>query len=640
MAHYLVGKGGFLKQTWRFAQAIEAANDGDIIELEAGFSPFYEQNNQHITINKSITIEGNPALDENSGEFLINVIDAVFVENGAVVTLRNLEVGKNISKSNNINVKDGSTLVAENVTLTSYAAEGENYPIVYLSNKSQVILINSILSQGNLHDRNYRIYALDSTLEVSNSTVNAQIKMSNSKLDIHDSLVSYAESCALFAEKGSMVSAERTTFEGGAKTEKNIWPCVKLVDSQLKAIDVVIKQAKYSKALYTVNTKVTLDIGGYDSLYFSRSDVSIGNIGVMESVAIDEGSHIEAQGICILGKENGKVNLFIGGESSLKAEMVCFGRLTKPNVKVERKSKIHVEEMIQAAYNLEEGNFILDEEGLFKEITNALEIEYFGKMTAFERLNQMVGINSAKKAVEEFVAIAEMNKKREKQGFKNSTFSLHSLFLGNPGTGKTTVARLVGDILYDKGIINSQKFVETSRSGLVGQYIGETAVKTKEVLESALGGVLFIDEAYTLWTGADNPKDYGIEAINEILKFMEDHRQDIVLIFTGYTHSMELFLESNEGLRSRIPNIFLFEDYTEEELAQIGLGDLQEQKYMINESAYMDLVHRKYAESNDKSNGRWVRNLNEKLIRKMAVRVSRNPNANLVLITQEDIDAV
>ncbi len=210
MAHYLVGKGGFLKQTWRFAQAIEAANDEDIIELEAGFS-LYEQNNQHITINKSITIEGNPALDENSDEFLINVIDAVFVENGAVVTLRNLEVGKNISKSNNINVKDGSTLVAENVTLTSYAAEGENYPIVYLSNKSQVILINSILSQGNLHDRNYRIYALDSTLEVSNSTVNAQIKMSNSKLDIHDSLVSYAESCALFAEKGSMVSAERTT---------------------------------------------------------------------------------------------------------------------------------------------------------------------------------------------------------------------------------------------------------------------------------------------------------------------------------------------------------------------------------------------------------------------------------------------
>ena len=102
MAHYLVGKGGFLKQTWRFAQAIEAANDGDIIELEAGFSPFYEQNNQHITITKSITIEGNPALDENSGEFLINVIDAVFVENGAVVTLRNLEVGKNISKSSKL----------------------------------------------------------------------------------------------------------------------------------------------------------------------------------------------------------------------------------------------------------------------------------------------------------------------------------------------------------------------------------------------------------------------------------------------------------------------------------------------------------------------------------------------------------
>ena len=113
MARYLVGKSGLLKQTWGFAQAIEAAGDGDIIELEAGFSPFYEQNNHSMTITKSITIEGNPVEDEGSGECLINIIDAVFVDNGAVVTLRNLEVRKNIDKSNNINVKNSSTLIAE-----------------------------------------------------------------------------------------------------------------------------------------------------------------------------------------------------------------------------------------------------------------------------------------------------------------------------------------------------------------------------------------------------------------------------------------------------------------------------------------------------------------------------------------------
>ncbi len=640
MARYLVGKSGLLKQTWGFAQAIEAAGDGDIIELEAGFSPFYEQNNHSMTITKSITIEGNPVEDEGSGECLINIIDAVFVDNGAVVTLRNLEVRKNIDKSNNINVKNSSTLIAENVTFTSYAAEGKNYPVIYAANKSQVTLFNSYIAQCNLHDRCYQVYANDSILEVSNSTINAQIKITNSKLNIQDSLVSYTESNALYAEKGSVVTAERTTFEGGARTEKSLWACVKFVDSQLTAADTAVRQPEVNTALHAVNTKVALDSGGYDSLYFTGSEVTIGSIGVVESVGIDAGSHVKAQGIGILGKENGRINLYVGGESSLEAEMVCFGRLTKPNTKVERNSTIHVEEMIQAAYDLEAGEFIINEEGFFTEVTDAPKIEYFGKLTAFERLNQMVGISSAKKAVEEFVAIAEMNKKREKQGFKNSTFSLHSLFLGNPGTGKTTAARLVGEILYEKGIISSQKFVETSRSDLVGQYIGETAIKTREVLKSALGGVLFIDEAYTLWAGADNPKDYGIEAINEILKFMEDHRQDIVLIFAGYTHSMELFLESNEGLRSRIPNTFIFEDYTEEELTQIGLGDLHEQKYEIDENAYADLVYRKSAESNDKSNGRWVRNLNEKLIRKMAVRVSRDPHANLVLITQEDIDAV
>lgn len=640
MARYLVGKKGVLKQTWGFTQAIEAANDGDVIELEAGFSPFYEQNNQHVTITKNITIEGHTVQDEKSGGFLINVIDGVFVTKGAVVTLKDLEVRRNIDKCNNINVKEGSTLIAEDVLLTSYAAEGKNYPVIYIGNKSQVTLINSIIDPGNLHDRNYKVYAQDSKLEIINSTINAMISVSNSKVDIQNSLVSYQESNVLFAEKNSIITTEGTIFEGGYKMEKETWPCIKLIDSQLTAVDIMVKQPKYNMALKTINTKVTLNIGRYDSLYFDKSEVSIGNIGAVESVAICNGSHVKAEGIGIFGKENGKINLYVGEKSSLEAGAVYFGRLSKPNTKVERNSTINVDEMMQVEHNPEDGEFVINEDETLTIIADAPEIEYYGKMSAFERLNQMTGISSAKAAVEEFVAIAEMYKKREKQGLKNSAFSLHSLFLGNPGTGKTTVARLVGEILYEKGIISSQNFVETSRSDLVGQYIGETAIKTRKILESALGGVLFIDEAYTLWTGPDNSKDFGIEAINELLKFMEDHRQDIVLIFAGYTHSMEKFLESNEGLKSRIPNTFIFEDYTEEELIQIGLGDLHEQKYEIDENAYAELVYREYSESNDKSNGRWVRNLNEKLIRKMAVRVSRNSNANLMLITQEDIDAI
>ena len=171
------------------------------------------------------------------------------------------------------------------------------------------------------------------------------------------------------------------------------------------------------------------------------------------------------------------------------------------------------------------------------------------------------------------MATLELNKRREEQGLATQNITLHSCFLGNPGTGKTTVARLLGEILYHKGITKDKKFVEISRSDLVAGYRGQTAIQTKSILESALGGVLFIDEAYTLHQ--DDRDSFGTEAIDTILKFMEDYRNDIVIIFAGYSKEMEIFLDSNPGLRNRVPNKFIFEDYTIDEFVEIGLLDLQ-----------------------------------------------------------------
>ncbi|MDY3005755.1 AAA family ATPase [Anaerococcus sp. AGMB00486] len=254
---------------------------------------------------------------------------------------------------------------------------------------------------------------------------------------------------------------------------------------------------------------------------------------------------------------------------------------------------------------------------------------------AYEKLNKLIGINQVKKQVNEFISMAELNKRRKDQGQRVQSMSLHSLFLGNPGTGKTTVARILGSLLYQKSIITENKFIEVSRSDLVAGFVGQTAIKTREVLKSALGGVLFIDEAYSLSSGTGN--DFGREAIDEILKFMEDYRDNIVIIFAGYSKEMAEFLGMNSGLSSRIPNRFVFEDYDDEEICQIGLLSLNSLGYNINEDLYKDIIVNNYHKTNDNSNGRWVRNFNERLVKTMSQRVANTNSDDIDNILDEDL---
>lgn len=258
-------------------------------------------------------------------------------------------------------------------------------------------------------------------------------------------------------------------------------------------------------------------------------------------------------------------------------------------------------------------------------------------------LSALIGMEEMKRMIKEIYAWIYVNKKREELGLKAGKQALHMMFKGNPGTGKTTVARLIGQLFQKMNVLSKGHLIEAERADLVGEYIGHTAQKTRDLIKKAIGGILFIDEAYSLGRGGE--KDFGKEAIDTLVKHMEDKQHEFILILAGYSREMDYFLSLNPGLHSRFPLVIDFPDYSISQLMEISGKMLKEKEYILSHEAERKLrEHLLWVKTvinpPSFSNGRYIRNVLEKSIRTQAMRLLMQNNFDryeLITIRSNDL---
>lgn len=280
-------------------------------------------------------------------------------------------------------------------------------------------------------------------------------------------------------------------------------------------------------------------------------------------------------------------------------------------------------------------------DGADQPLFDLLPAAYTGALDAIRaEINELVGLAPVKEYVFGLADNLQVQQRRAAAGLKTASLSMHMIFTGNPGTGKTTIARLVAKYLKAIGALKGGQLVEVTRADLVGRYTGHTAPLTNSVIESALGGVLFIDEAYSLYRGEQD--SFGLEAIDTLVKGMEDHRDELVVILAGYTKEMETFLTANSGLASRFPNKIEFPDYTAEELLQITHVQAKNKGYRLAESCTEPLLgyyaRWQAADARTAGNGRLARNTLEKAIFHQSRRLVAEPAAELDLLLPSDLE--
>ncbi|NQH33959.1 AAA family ATPase [Streptococcus suis] len=621
-----------------FDAAYFAANDGDTLQFERGYKV---EKFQEFIFEKSLNLTGNIGVSQNGQRSFSNLLQGHFViSNDVKVTIKNFWLNPFHTEKFFLTCLEGSELVLETVFFNN--SVGESLGFIYVGKESKVRLIQVETKANGVPT--FSEFTEGSYTEILNSPkFNARVEIDRASLFIKNSRLKTSFGNVLLARNHSKVKLSHATIESIVSSEEDI-PALWFDESDLYVENSTVLQEEHVCSVALENgSRLELSETTVPSVLLSNSAAYSYNTTIQYVLNLNDYSYFKSNGTLTLpGELESKIEVYLDGDSSLVANELAFVGKNTPTIHLSDNS-FGFADRIYCPHVDGEIDIRSDETSnmVQKNITDSSEQADDIEEDSLEILNSMVGLTQVKNMVEQMVNQVKANQKRIEQGLKPMNQTLNAVFLGNPGTGKTTVARLLGKILYQNGALAGDgfKFVEVSEPDLIAQHIGGTAIQTKEILDKARGGVLFIDEAYTL-----HKKDgtsFGQEAINTIMKYLEDYRNEIMIIFAGYTKEMEKFLKTNPGLLSRVPNRFVFEDYSAKEIVHLGEQLLEQDQFQLEDKEYYSQqVTKSYNRSLDKSNGRWIRNFNELLMKAQFSRVVNSNCDDVVTILNEDVDAV